>query len=163
MDMEINRNRSEATASDERDLLRERHGKDRLTATVLLVEPNEVLRDQYGAWLEEAGLQPINCPGPHAPDFTCLGARGERCALSMAADIVVLDSQPLSTVSRKGLPGWRLLRHYLALGKPVVVISSQPHRKQSFRIEQIACLTADPGRESLLLAVRRLLRDAQHW
>ncbi len=136
---------------------------ERLTGTVLLVEPNEVRRDQYGAWLEEAGLQSINCPGPHASDFTCLGTRGERCALAMAADIVVLNSQPLSTVSRQGLPGWRLLRHYLALGKPVVVISSQPRRKQSFRPEQIASLGADPGRESLLLAVRRLLRDAQRW
>jgi hypothetical protein len=135
----------------------------RLTGTVLLVERDEVRREQYGAWLEEAGLQPINCPGPHASDFTCLGSRGQRCALSVAADIVVFNSQPLSIVSRHGLPGWRLLRHYLAMGKPVVVISSQPRRHQSFRPEQVASLAADPGRESLLLAVRRLLRDAQHW
>jgi hypothetical protein len=158
--MAKNRPDPKAFADDGRPKNRD---EDRLAGTVLLVEANEAQREQYGAWLEEAGMQPVNCPGPHAPDFTCLGERGERCALATVADIVVIDSQPLGAVSRTGLAGWRLLRHYLALGKPVVVISRQPRRKPSFRPEQIASLSADPGRESLLLAVRRLLREAQKW
>src|SRR6266513_2870400 len=43
---------------------------------VLLVEPNERDRELYGAWLEDAGIAAINCPGPKVPGFGCLGTCG---------------------------------------------------------------------------------------
>ena len=35
---------------------------EEVSPVVLLVEPNERDRELYGAWLEEAGMTPINCP-----------------------------------------------------------------------------------------------------
>jgi len=131
-------------------------------ATVLLVEPDSADRERFGAWLESAGIDPINCPGPHAPDFSCLGTANASCPLVNLADVAVLDVRRLPGVSTAGLAGWRLLRYYLEHGKPVVVIADR-YRKPRFRPEQVLMLRPGPGRESLLLAVRALLREAATW
>ncbi len=131
-------------------------------ATVLLVEPDPEDRESFGSWLESAGIDPINCPGPHAPGFTCLGTSHAGCPLVELADVAVLDLRRLPGISRAGLPGWRLLRFYLEHGKPVVVIADR-YRKPSFRPEQVFVLRPNPGRESLLLAVRAVLREAATW
>lgn len=131
-------------------------------ATVLLVEPDSVDRERFGSWLESAGIDPINCPGPHTPDFTCLGTSNKGCPLVDLADVAVLDICRLPGVSTKGLPSWRLLRYYLEHGKPVVVIADR-YRKPAFRPEQVFVLRPNPGRESLLLAVRAVLREAATW
>jgi hypothetical protein len=130
--------------------------------TVLLVEPDAANRERFGGWLESAGIDPINCPGPHQPDFSCLGTGNARCPLVELADIAVLDVRRLPGVSRQGMPGWRLIRYYLDHGKPIVVIADR-YRKSSFRPEQIFVLRPDPGRESLLLAVRASLHAAAAW
>lgn len=130
--------------------------------TVLLVSPDPGDRERFGAWLESAGIDPINCPGPHAPDFSCLGTSSRTCPLVEPADIAVLDVRRLPGLSTAGLPGWRLLRFYLEHGKPVVVIADR-YRKPRFRPEQVFVLRPDPGRESLLLAVRAVLREAATW
>ena len=131
-------------------------------ATVLLVEPDPEDRERFGTWLESAGIDPINCPGPHAPGFTCLGTSNAGCPLVDLADVAVLDVRRLPGVSTAGLPGWRLLRFYLEHGKPVVVIADR-YRKPTFRPEQVFVLRPSPGRESLLLAVRAVLREAATW
>jgi len=131
-------------------------------ATVLLVEPDAADRERFGGWLESAGIDPINCPGPHNPDFSCLGTTNSGCPLVHVADIAVLDVRRLPGISTKGLPGWRLIRYYLERGKPLVVIADR-YRKSTFRPEQIVVLSPNPGRESLLLAVRAVLREAATW
>jgi hypothetical protein len=131
-------------------------------ATVLLVGPDREDRERFGGWLESAGIDPINCPGPHAPDFTCLGTLNALCPLVNLADVAVLDVRRLPGASTAGLPGWRLLRYYLEHGKPVVVIADR-YRKPTFRPEQVFVLRPNPGRESLLLAVRAVLREAATW
>jgi hypothetical protein len=78
------------------------------------------------------------------------------------ADVAVLDVRRLPGISTKGLPGWRLIRYYLERGKPVVLIIDR-YRKPAFRPEQIFVLRPNPGRESLLLAVRAALREAATW
>ncbi len=130
---------------------------------VLLIEPDQGEREQFGAWLEEAGFQPINCPGPHLPGYTCLGVQGLPCALRGAADVVVVDTRTLPGAAKQGTPAWRLLRYYLSAGKPVVVIAEKYRANRSFRPEQVFSLRPNPGRESLLLAVRQLLRRARSW
>lgn len=130
---------------------------------VLLIEPDEGERERFGAWLEEAGFQPINCPGPHLPGYTCLGVEGLPCTLRAAADVVVVDTRALPGAAKHGTPAWRLLRYYLSVGKPVVVIAEQYRADRSYRSEQVFSLRANPGRESLLLAVRQLLRRARSW
>ena len=131
-------------------------------STVLLVEADPSDRERFSTWLESAGIDPINCPGPHQPDFTCLGTSRASCPLVEVADIAVLDVRRLPGISTKGLPGWRLIRFYLERGKPVVVIADR-YRKSAFRPEQIFVLRPNPGRESLLLAVRAVLREAATW
>ncbi len=130
---------------------------------VLLIEPDQGERERFGAWLEEAGFQPINCPGPHLPGYTCLGVEGLPCALREAADVVVVDTRTLPGAAKQGTPAWRLLRYYLSAGKPVVVIAEKYRPNRSFRPEQVFSLRPNPGRESLLLAVRQLLRRARSW
>ena len=131
-------------------------------ATVLLVEPDSADRERFGSWLESAGIDPINCPGPHTPDFRCLGTSNAGCPLVDLADVAVLDVRRLPGASTTGLPGWRLIRYYLEHGKPLVVIADR-YRKPAFRPEQVFVLRANPGREPLLLAVRAVLREAATW
>ncbi len=130
--------------------------------TVLLVSPDPADRERLGSWLESAGIDPVNCPGPHAPDFRCLGTSNSGCPLVDLADVAVLDVRQLRGTSTAGLPGWRLLRFYLEHGKPVVVIADR-YRKPTFRPQQVFVLRPNPGRESLLLAVRAVLREAATW
>ena len=131
--------------------------------TVLVVESDPAARERYGEWLEAAGYSATNCPGPTSSEYSCLGVRGAPCPLGHAADIVLLDSRRLPGLSQKERPGWRLLRYYLKTGKPVVVIADRYRPDRSFRPEQVAVLHGDPGRESVLLAVRRMLNESQRW
>ncbi len=131
--------------------------------TVLLVEPDPGARELYGSWLEDAGMDPINCPGPHLPEFRCLGTCDGPCPLVDVADVAVLNLRRLPGVSKRGLPGWRLLRYYLARGKPVVVIADNYRTDRSFRPEQVFVLRPNPGAQSLLLAIRAMLREARKW
>ena len=130
---------------------------------VLLVEPDERDRDRYGAWLEAAGMTPVNCPGPRLPGFECLGTCGRPCPLAELADLAVIDTRRLPGLSKPGLPGWRLLRYYLSQGKPVVVIAHRYQRDRTFRPEQVRVLSPNPGPESLLLGVKSMLREARTW
>jgi hypothetical protein len=43
---------------------------------VLLVERDSEERDLIGGWLENAGYDVLACPGPSAPDYTCIGGDG---------------------------------------------------------------------------------------
>ena len=130
---------------------------------VLLVGPDEGDRELYGAWLEDAGMTPINCPGPKVPGFSCLGTGGRPCPLAQVADLAVLDTRQLPGLSKRGLPAWRLLRYYLGRGKPVVVIADHYPKDRTFRPEQVRILSPNPGLESLLLSVKSMLKEARTW
>lgn len=137
-----------------------------VSPVVLLVEPDERNRELYGAWLEDAGMTPINCPGPQMPEFSCLGTCGRRCPLVEVADLAVLavlDSRQLPGLSKRDLPAGRLLRYYVGRGKPVVVIADQHRKDPTFRPEQIRVLSPNPGRQSLLLTVKSMLKEARTW
>ena len=135
----------------------------KMQPAVLVVEPDAVVRDRYSDWLESEGFTAINCPGPTGTEFSCLGVRGLPCPLNHAADVVILDTRRLPGVANKGQPGWRLLRYYLKTGKPLVVIADHYRPDRAFRPEQVTVLHAEPGRESMLLAVRRMLVESQRW
>lgn len=137
--------------------------RDQGSPVVLLVEPDETDRQLYGAWLGDAGMTLINCPGPRLPGFVCLGTCNRPCPLADVADVAVLDTRRLPGISKKGQPAWRLLRYYLARGKPVVVIADHYRKDRSFRPEQVAILRTNPGPESLLLMVKMMLKEAQRW
>ncbi|HEY9286760.1 MAG TPA: response regulator [Candidatus Dormibacteraeota bacterium] len=130
---------------------------------MLIVEDDAAACERYGEWLESSGYSVTNCPGPTMAGHACLGVQGAACPLGHAADLVLIDSRRLPGVSRKGYPGWKLLHYYLKAGKPVVVIADRARPDRSFRPEQVAVVHGEPGRESLLLATRRMLNEAARW
>src|SRR2546430_16616042 len=115
--------------------------KDKLAKpVVLLVEANERDRELYGAWLEDAGIAAINCPGPKVPGFSCLGTCGRPCPLAEVADLAVLDTRQLPGLSKRGVPVWRLLRYYLGRGKPGGGIAERYRTARAVRPERVRVL-----------------------
>jgi CheY-like chemotaxis protein len=91
---------------------------------VLVVTDDAADRAMIGGWLDRAGYDALLCPGPSAPDYRCIGGRGERCPLAADADVVVLDMQLASDDMMTGSPGWELLLYYMAGGKKIVALAS---------------------------------------
>jgi hypothetical protein len=87
---------------------------------VLLVESNREDRERYGAWLEDDGIEVITCPGPSAPDYSCVGSRTGACPLTSRADVVILDAALESDALSEGTSASDLVTLYTSLGKPVV-------------------------------------------
>jgi hypothetical protein len=92
--------------------------------TVLLVESDEPERRRLGKALEEAGYEVIACPGPTAPDYTCIGGREGYCPLLERADVVVLDPWLAGDEIGVGTSSDDLLALYAGSGRTVVAIDA---------------------------------------
>lgn len=92
-------------------------------ATVLLVERPGRARVRIGNWLEEAGYQVLDCPGPTGPDYRCVAGRGGACPLVHGADAVVIDTWLESDAVLEGTPAVDLLGYYLGSGLPVLALT----------------------------------------
>ncbi len=92
---------------------------------VLIVDADPDTRDRVGGWLEDAGLDVVACPGPTAPEFTCIGSRDGRCPLAQKADLIVLDLWLDSDAAMVGTRAWNLVRFYRSLNKPLLVMSDR--------------------------------------
>lgn len=123
---------------------------------ILLVESNEDDRLRLGEWLEGAGYSLMDCPGPKREDFTCLGIRGQSCALVEIADLAILDGRVLLEASTDRKAATRLLRYYLASDKPVLVLAEGTDADFSFEDDRVAIATR-VNRTSVVEAVRELL------
>jgi hypothetical protein len=129
---------------------------------VLLVEPGERDRDQLGAWLEEAGFETLVCPGPSAPEYTCVASSGQGCPLARSADIVVLDLWLDSDRVMRGTSSRQLLRYYIRAGRPVVALMYRPDRArldQLFLTDPVTWIDWPADRRELVETVRGVLRD----
>jgi hypothetical protein len=120
---------------------------------VLLVEADPSDRGTYGTWLEEAGNEVLTCPGPSAPDYTCVGGRKGYCPLVEAADVVVLDVDLDSEIVREGTSAFELLSLYTGSGKPVVAVGSDPRLVGLFPERLAAGLAGPMTRPQLVRAV----------
>ena len=122
---------------------------------VLLVEANPAERRWLGERLKDAGYALVDCPGPRREDFSCLGVRGQHCALVEIADVVILDGRVLQHgTDRKAAT--RLVHSYLTSGKPVLVLIDSGAAPPSFESDRVA--TADRSDPSTVLkAVGELL------
>jgi CheY-like chemotaxis protein len=109
---------------------------------VLIVDRDPDTRDGVGAWLEDVGLDVLVCPRPMGPEFTCAGSRDGRCPLAQASDLVVLNLWLESDAAMLGTRAWRLVRHYRAWGKPVVVMTDR-HDDVTEQIEDGSTATVD--------------------
>ena len=92
--------------------------------TILLVESDERDRERYGKALEDAGYQVIACPGPTAPDYTCIGGREGYCPLLERADVVVLDPWLPGDEIGVGTSPDELFALYVGSGRTVVAIDA---------------------------------------
>ena len=124
---------------------------------VLLIEPDESDRSRLGEWLEGAGYSVMLCPGPKREDFTCLGVRGQRCALVEIAELAILDGKTLLEAESDPQAATRLLRYYLGSDKPVLVLADGIGAEFSFEDDRVAVATR-ASRQSVLTAVRELLQ-----
>lgn len=92
--------------------------------TVLLVESDGQERERLGEALEDAGYQVIACPGPTAPDYTCIGGREGYCPLLERADVVVLDPWLAGDEVGLGTSPDELFALYAESGRTVVAIDA---------------------------------------
>ena len=120
---------------------------------VLLVEADREERARFGGWLEGAGFDVLECPGPTEPDYTCVGSRGGACPLAEEADIVILDMSLESESVMMGTAAEELLGLYLMSGRRVVVLGSHPGGEVP---GQLVRLPRGPDRDDLLASVRAL-------
>ena len=122
---------------------------------VLIVDRDPDTRDRAGAWLEDLGLDVLVCPGPTSPEFTCVGSRDGRCPLAEAADLVVLDLWLESDAAMLGTRASKLVRHYRAWDKPVVVMTDRQDDIAE-QIEDLSLATVDwpPDRRDLIETIR---------
>lgn len=123
---------------------------------VLLVAFDPQQRSRIGGWLEDDGFDVLMCPGPLAPDYTCLGGRGEACPLANEASIVVLDMRLAPDELMTGTPGWQILMYYVAAGMRVVAISGELDAFRPRPDDQVSVLQRPARREDLISAVREL-------
>jgi hypothetical protein len=119
---------------------------------VLLVEADPEEAARFGAWLEGDGAEVLECPGPSAPEYTCVGAR-TRCPLIDGADVVVLDMSLKSESVMLGTAAEELLGRYLLTGRPVVTLGSRPAPDEP---GELVRLRRHPDRSTLIAAVRSL-------
>ncbi|HEX9775486.1 MAG TPA: hypothetical protein VGB83_07890 [Actinomycetota bacterium] len=96
-----------------------------MNETVLVVENDADERRRLSLTLGDAGFDVMICPGPSAPDYTCLGGRGKDCPLIQPAAAIVLDLRTEGDVMMRGTPGWQLLDYYTDRGRPVVAIAGE--------------------------------------
>lgn len=123
---------------------------------VLVVEPDEEQRRRIGAWLEEELYDIMYCPGPSAPEYTCLLSRGQPCALERGADLVVLDLNLRSDVAMTGTPGWELLLAYHERGNRIVAVAGESETVGVLPDERVAVVRRPVERDALLAAIRSL-------
>ena len=125
--------------------------------SVLLVENDPDLRYRIGAWLESAGADVYQCPGPSAPTYTCLPSTGQACPLVSAVDLVLVDLWLASESALTGTSASELLSYYTGTGKPIVVVDHGHDELLSFRDEVAAVLDHPPDPRELIETVGLLL------
>jgi len=132
------------------------------TPVILVVESEPAARERLGWWLDEAGFETLTCPGPSAPDYTCIAGRGGGCPLTRSADLVLLDLWLGSDRAVMGTRSSELLRYYLSSGKPVVALG---HRRDHTRFdlrfleEPVIWLDGPADRRELVETVAAVLRS----
>jgi CheY-like chemotaxis protein len=123
---------------------------DRYVRNVLIVESDPVERERLAATLEGNGFEVVLCPGPTAPDYTCVGARVGRCPLATDGCVVVIDMHQDGDASVSGTSAEELLDFYLQAQDPVVTLSARPIARDNARVLE---LRRHPDTDSLLTAV----------
>jgi hypothetical protein len=125
---------------------------------VLVVEADDEERDRLGSALERGGFEVIQCPGPVAPEYVCVGSLDGRCPLVSVADAIVLDLWLESDTVMVGTSAHELLDLYLASAKPVVTLGSVVEPDHRFEDGRVTRLSRMPEPDEVVRAVRTATR-----
>ncbi len=126
--------------------------------SILLVEADDIDRERFGAWLEDAGYDVVACPGPQGPQYTCVGSRTGACPLTEGVELIVLDTRLDSELAVAGTSATDLVSVYRATGKPVVILDPEAGRPP-LPEAGVVRLAWPPDRSDLVLAARALTTD----
>jgi CheY-like chemotaxis protein len=122
--------------------------------TVLLVESDPNESERLGEALEDAGYRVIACPGPTAPEYTCIGGRQDHCPLLERADVVVLDTWLAGDEMGVGTSSDELLELYAASGRTVVALGAGGGLRSPFAAGHVVHLAERPDVPEVVAAVR---------
>lgn len=125
--------------------------------TVLVVSSDAGLLEQVAGWVGGDGFEVVMCPGPHRPDYSCMGLRGERCPLDVVADLTVLDLHPAGADFADETGRAALVKQYQAGGRPVLVLTEDGASEFQAATAGAAFLERTADRGALLATVRELL------
>jgi hypothetical protein len=123
---------------------------------ILLVDQDSEERDLIGGWLENDGYDVLACPGPSAPDYTCIGGEGGHCPLVDPVGLVIVDLWLGGDAMLQGTAAVDLLGYYLSTGKPVIAICHGGEPVGLFLEDHLVAVEGHPDRGELLEAVRAL-------
>jgi hypothetical protein len=123
---------------------------------VLLVENEEQRRTLFGGWLESVGFDVLTCPGPSAPEYSCIGTRAGRCPLVDAASLIVLGPPSSSDPAGGSTARLDVVSYCLMTGKPVIALGVEgllAHRPE----DQLIVFPRTPERRDLITAARAFM------
>ena len=132
--------------------------------TILVVTEDLEPSQAISAWLREAGLRVIGCPGPQPPSYVCAGGRAESCPFAGGADVVVLDLWLASDTVLRGHArhATSFLSYCLDLGKPVVALQRLGGPPRPFVGGGVELVPWPPERALLGAVFRRLPGSQAH-
>ena len=131
--------------------------KRRRRRTALIVSDDPGLREGVAGWLEDDGLTVMVCPGPRPPEFSCVGLRGERCALLGIADLVLLDLRPEPDDVILGSRRSALVEHYRSHGKEMLALVDGADSLALAEVTGVAFLERHADRGHVLASVHQLI------
>jgi hypothetical protein len=131
--------------------------------TVLLVDLDAAERDRLGESLEEAGFAVLGCPGPSAPEYTCVGARERHCPLLARADAVVLDLWTSGDALGVGTSAEELLELYVSAGRPVLALGPGGQLADPTADEHVLRLEAHADARAVVHSMKRLLDTMERY
>jgi hypothetical protein len=121
------------------------------------VEHDEQRRALIGGWLQDAGYDVLTCPGPSAPEYSCIGSRAGGCALVDPASLVVLDLSFSPDAMVRAPIGPPLLGFYLLTGKPIIALGRGEDLLAEPLENQLVALERTPDRGHFLATVRSVI------
>jgi hypothetical protein len=124
---------------------------------ILLVEHDEQRRALIGGWLQDAGYDVLTCPGPSAPEYSCIGSRAGGCPLVYPASLVVLDLSFSPDAMVRAPIGAHLLGFYLLTGKPIIALGRGDDLLADPLENQLVALERTPDRGDFLATVRSVI------
>ena len=135
-------------------------GRTKQRPIALIVSDDPGLRDGVARWLEVDGFEAMECPGPRAPHFSCVGLEGKACPLARGAEVVVLDLHPEPGMQVDSTSRTKLVGLYHDLGRPVVAMVDEAASLPP-NVDGVSVVSRLSQRGDLLATVRQRLAIPQ--